>query len=36
MVDEIARNRLAHQALDEDELARIFGQAVESERAKHT
>ena len=34
MVDEIARNHLSQQELDEDDPARIFGQAVESERVK--
>ena len=34
MVEEIARNHLTQQELDEDDPARIFGQAVESDRVK--
>ena len=34
LVDEIARNHLAQQELDEDEPARLFGQAVESDAIK--
>ena len=34
MVDEIARNHLAQQELDEDEPARLFGQQVESDAIK--
>ena len=34
LVDEIARNHLTQQELDEEHPARIFGQAVESERVK--
>ena len=34
MVDEIAKNRLTQQELDEDDPARIFGQAVESDQVK--
>ena len=34
LVDELARNHLAQQDLDEDAPARLFGQAVESEAVK--
>ena len=34
LVDEIARNHLTQQQLDEDDPARIFGQTVESDRVK--
>ena len=34
LVDEIARNHIDQQALDEDEPARLFGQTVESESIK--
>ena len=34
MVEELARNHLTQQELDEDNPARIFGQTVESDRVK--
>ena len=34
MVDELAQNHLTQQELDEDDPARIFGQAVESDAIK--
>ena len=34
MVEELARNHLSQQELDEDDPARIFGQAVESDAIK--
>ena len=34
MVDEIARNHLTQQELDENDPARIFGQTVESDQVK--
>ena len=34
MVDELAQNHLTQQELDEDDPARIFGQAVESDAVK--
>ena len=34
MVEEIARNHLSQQELDEDDPARLFGQAVESDAVK--
>ena len=34
LVEEVARNHLVQEELDEEQPARIFGQAVESERAK--
>ena len=34
MVDEISRNNLAQQELDEDAPARLFGHAAESEAIK--